>query len=40
MTCCMLGGTKAAAADFRDISMALVTFLDDGGYLDITISDV
>jgi Lipase (class 3) len=40
LTCCLLGGRQAATADFRDISMALVTFLDDGGHLDVTISDV
>jgi len=40
LTCCLFGGFGAVFGDFVDISMALEQLFDDGGYLDVTISDI
>lgn len=39
-TCCMFGGWEVRNSSFADISLALAEFLDDGGNLDVTLSDL
>jgi sn1-specific diacylglycerol lipase len=39
-TCCIFGGKEAVTSDFAAVAMALTDFMDDGGHLDVTFSDV
>lgn len=40
LSCCMLGGYEAVTSDFMDVSLALEDLFDDGGLLDVTLSDI
>lgn len=40
LTCCLFGGAGTLVADFADISRALEDLFDDGGHLDVTLSDI
>lgn len=39
-TCCIFGGKEAVKSDFSAVAMALTDFMDSGGHLDVTFSDV
>jgi sn1-specific diacylglycerol lipase len=39
-TCCIFGGKEAVTSDFAAVAMALTDFMDDGGHLDVTFSDI
>jgi sn1-specific diacylglycerol lipase len=40
LTCCLFGGKEAITSDFADVAMALTDFMDGGGHLDVTLSDI
>jgi sn1-specific diacylglycerol lipase len=39
-TCCIFGGKEAVTSDFAAVAMALTDIMDDGGHLDVTLSDI
>uniref|UniRef100_A0A7S4I7Q3 sn-1-specific diacylglycerol lipase n=1 Tax=Odontella aurita TaxID=265563 RepID=A0A7S4I7Q3_9STRA len=40
VTCCLFGGREADTGGYLDISRTLANYFDDGGNLDITVSDI
>lgn len=40
LTCCMCGGKEVNAGGYRDLSKALATYFNDGGTLDLVLTDI